>query len=104
MIVSVAIPAGTAMTDEDFHKLLAAVEALSQPQLTTLDATIRDRLCAATAHLPAAAKTSENTGKLAGDCASITDIEAHFAWAPLCPHCQSAEIAKWGSANRLKRY
>lgn len=92
------------MTDEDFHKLLSAIGALSHAQLATLDATIRGKLCAATAGPLAVAKACEDAGHLAGDCASIKDIEAHFASAPHCPHCQSAEIAKWGSANRLKRY
>ena len=38
-------------------------------------------------------------------CASIVDIEARFAAAPVCPHCRSdVNVIKWDSANRLKRY
>jgi hypothetical protein len=33
-----------AVTDEDFHKLLAAIEELSPPRLAALDAAIRGRL------------------------------------------------------------
>jgi len=92
------------VTDEDFHKLLAAIGALSPPQLTALDAAIRGKLDGATAQRGVAAEARQDAGQPAGDCASAADIEARFAAAPRCPHCQSAAIAKWGSANRLKRY
>lgn len=92
------------VTDEEFDKLLVATAALSQPQLTALDAAVRGRLGSAMAQPASAAEATENAGKPAGSCTSITDIEARFAAAPHCPHCQSAEIAKWGSANRLRRY
>ena len=91
------------MTDEDFHKLLVAVEALSPPQLTALDAAIRGRL-GAVMDPPAAAAEDGGEPHADAGCASVADIEARFAAKPLCPRCQSAEIAKWGSANRLKRY
>lgn len=104
MIISDATPAEMAVIDEDFHKLLAAIGALSQPQLTVLDAAIRDKLGAATAQPPVAAKAAENAGEPADGCPSIADIETRFAAALRCPHCQSAAIAKWGSANRLRRY
>lgn len=104
MVVSDAICAEVVVTDEDFQKLLAGVGALSQAQLAALDAAIKSRLglagmqAAVTAEVPgAAAKPAD------GD-ASIADIEARFAAAPRCPHCRSAEIVKWGRANRLKRY
>ena len=87
------------MTDEDFHKLLVAIEALSLPQLTALDAAIRGKLGAGMDR-PAVEAASEPQG----ECASIADIEACFAAAPLCPHCQSAKVTKWGSANGLRRY
>ena len=35
---------------------------------------------------------------------SIAAIEACFAQAPECPHCQSTSIKKWGWANALRRY
>ena len=89
------------MTSDDFQKLFAAIETLSRVQLTALDAAIRGRLCAPT-EPPAVAV--EAPCEPHGDCASIADIEARFAAKPLCAHCQSAKVAKWGSANRLKRY
>lgn len=79
------------MTDEVFQKLLAAVGNLTQSQLVALDAAIRNELCTAAAWQ-------------ADGCASISEIEARFAAEPCCPHCQSAETSKWGSANGLKRY
>jgi len=87
------------VTDGDFEKLLAALETLSCPQLTALDAAIRGKLGVSIEPPPAEASCESH-----GDCASIADIEARFAVEPLCPHCQSSEVAKWGSANSLKRY
>src|SRR5271169_6333335 len=104
MIVSGATLAEMIVTDEDFHKLLIAIGALPQPQLTALDAAIRSRLGSAAAERAVAAETPEEAGKPGGDCTSIADIETRFAAALHCPHCQSTQIAKWGSANRLKRY
>ena len=49
---------------------------------------------------PVAAEAPEDAGK----CASIADIEARFAAALRCPHCQSNAISKWGSANAMRRY
>jgi transposase-like protein len=97
MILSGAILAEMVMTDEDFQKLLTAIGVLPPPQLAALEAAIWGRLCAA-------AEASAGAVKPAGDCASIADIEARFAAAPRCPHCQSAAVAKWGSANAMKRY
>ena len=88
-----------AVTDKDFHKLLAAIEALSLPQLTALDAAIRGRL-GGSVNTPAA----ETPCKPHGECASITDIEARFEAQCQCPRCQSTKVMKWGSANGLKRY
>ena len=101
MIVSGATLAELAVTDEDFHKLLTAIGALSQPQLTVLDATIRGRLGTATA---GPAEAPEDASKQSDGCASIADIEARFAAAPRCPRCQSAAVTKWGSANAMRRY
>src|SRR5271169_4433284 len=86
------------VTDEDFHNLLAAIGALSQPQLGALDAAIRGRLCGATAQRSVTGEAPEVIGEPAGDCCtSIADIEARFAAAPRCPHCQSITVSKWGS-------
>jgi transposase-like protein len=49
------------------------------------------------AQLPRCLDLPPGTGVLA-------DIEASFANDPRCPQCASDLIAKWGSANRLKRY
>ena len=89
------------MTDDDFHKLLATISALSPPQLTALDAAIRGRLGVAI-EPPSAAV--EAACKSRTDCASIADIEARFGAKPLCPRCQSAKVTKWGFANCFKRY
>jgi transposase-like protein len=104
MMVSSAILGGMAVTDEDFHKLLAAIGALSQPQLAAMDAAIRGRLCGATAQPSVAGEARAVIGEPARDCTSIADIEACFAAAPRCPHCQSITAGKWGSANGMRRY
>ena len=101
MLFSSGTLAEMAVTDDDFHKLLATRSALSPPQLTALDAAIRGRLGVAI-EPPSAAV--EAACELRTDCASIADIEARFGAKPLCPRCQSAKVTKWGSANRLKRY
>jgi len=90
-----------ALTDDDFQKLVAAIDALSLPQLTALDAAIRGRLGAP---VEPPAVSAEAPCEPYGDCASIADIEARFGAKPLCPRCQSEKITKWGSATRLKRY
>jgi transposase-like protein len=99
MLISSGTFAEAAVTNEDFHKLLAAIEALSLPRLTALDAAIRGRL-GGSANTPSAEATCEPHG----ECASIADIEACFEAKSLCPRCQSTSVAKWGSANGLKRY
>jgi len=101
MLFSSGTLAEMAVTDDDFHKLLAAISALSPPQLTALDAAIRGRLGVAI-EPPSAAVEAACESRT--DCASIADIEARFGAKPLCPRCQSAKVTKWGSANRLKRY
>jgi transposase-like protein len=100
MLFSCATLAEMAMTTEDFHKLLTAIEALSLPQLTALDAAIRGRLSAGSPAVGAAEAPSEARG----DCASIAGIEARFEAEPVCPRCQSAKVMKWGSSNGLRRY
>ena len=92
------------MTDKDFAGLLARIEALSQAQMVALDAAIRGRLNAAPQQPAAVAEPVGETAATAEGLASIADIEARFAAAPVCPHCQSSEVVKWGSANALKRY
>lgn len=91
------------MGDADFDKLLAAIESLSVPQLSALDAAIRDRLGVVSGP-PAAAVEDGSAPDAEAGYASIGDIEAHFAKRPLCPRCEGFEIKKWGTANRLKRY
>lgn len=36
--------------------------------------------------------------------ASIAELDARFAAAFCCPHCQSTVVGRWGFANGLKRY
>ena len=115
MVVSSAARAEMVVTDENFRRLLAGVGALSRVQLVTLDSAIRDLLgdgpaLPTAASEPAAAgvetKSAAAEPRAPADvgCASIADIEAQFAHEPRCPHCQSADVIKWGSANRLRRF
>ena len=104
MIVSVATGAEGIVTDEDFLRLLTGVGALSLVQLVALEAAIQSRRGGAGAPPAMEAGGPVEAGKPADGEASIADIEARFAAAPHCPHCQSASVVKWGSANRMKRY
>jgi hypothetical protein len=79
MIIPGAILAEIAVTNEDFHKLLAMIGALSQPRLAALDAAIRGRLRAATAQPAATDEAPEDASKPAGGRTSIADIEVRFA-------------------------
>jgi len=108
MIIRDATSAEMVVTDEDFQRLLDAIGALTPGQLAALDGAIRSRLDAAPAQ-PAVAtgiadEASSTADKPADGCASIGDIDARFAAEPRCPHCQSIDIGKWGSANGLERY
>ena len=107
--------------DLDFHKLLGFVSALSVAQLVTLDATVRGRLAvprsrpddaigAAAIEAPSAGATSPAgatvpLAKLAdAGVTSVAGIEARFALAPVCPHCQGNSVIKWNKASGLQRY
>ena len=92
------------MTEKEFARLLAGIEALSQAQMVALDAAIRGRLNRTPQQPVASAEPVAQGEPEAEGLASIADIEARFAATPRCPHCQSAEVGKWGSANALKRY
>ena len=92
------------VTEKDFARLLAGIEALPLAQLVALDAAIRGRLNRGHEPTEASADPVARGTPAAEGLASIADIEARFAVAPLCPHCQSAEVSKWGTANGLKRY
>ena len=101
------IPVGScwemAVTEKDFARLLARIEALSQAQMLALDAAIRGRLNSASQQLAPSAGLAGEAAAAEG-LASIAAIEARFAAAPVCPRCQSSDAGKWGSANALKRY
>ncbi len=101
------IPVGScwemAVREKDFARLLAGIEALSQAQMLALDAAIRGRINAAPQQLAPLVEPASKAAAAEG-LASIAAIEARFAAAPRCPHCLSAEVGKWGSANGLKRY
>jgi len=92
------------MTNDNFQRLLMTIGTLSQAQLTALDTAIRNRLGAATAQSTVAAEAADGADSSPCGCCSIDDIEARFARQPICPHCHSIEIGKWGWANRLRRY
>jgi transposase-like protein len=92
---------------DDFQRLLGGLRDLSRAELLALDAAVRELLTTAPSAAPMTLATDvpgadplpalpEPTG--------IAALEATFAAAPVCPHCQSKDVGKWGSANRLKRY
>lgn len=85
------------MSDAEFQRLLASISGLVPSQLATLDAAIRAVMSPAPFDAPAMALPPAG-------CPTLAAIEAHFCKAPQCPHCQSASLKKWGSANGLRRY
>ena len=89
------IPVGSywemSVTEKDFARLLAGIEALSQAQMLALDAAIRGRLNSACQQLAPSAGPAGEAAAAEG-LASIAAIEARFAAAPRCPHCQSADV------------
>ena len=104
------------MGDLGFHKLLACVGELSVAQLVTPDAAVRSRLgvphpqCAeaATGYAGIQVASADATA-VAGEPAdagvtSVADIEARFALAPVCQHCQGSTGIKWNKASGLQRY
>ena len=92
------------MTDEDFRRLLGNVGALSSSQLAALDAAVKAQLDAGPVPPAPGIEPKIETPPPADDNATIADIEARFAGAPICPQCGCDRVGKWGSANRLKRY
>jgi transposase-like protein len=93
---------------DDFQKMLGRVRGLTRAELLTLDATVRGLLTA-----PPSVSPTAPPSDMPGPGPTLTDeppaegiaaLEATFAAAPECPHCQSKRIGRWGSANRLKRY
>lgn len=110
------------MVDEDFQRLLRALASLLPAQLVALDAAVRGQMAVVEARItgapasspelvaaPSAASGPQSVSEAAIAAPTIAAptiaaIEARFAQAPQCPHCQSTAIKKWGSANALKRY
>jgi len=98
------------MSDVVFQRLLNAIPSLRPVQLAELAAAVKARLAAtsapalAPAQVPALEPAGTDPEPLAPAGTTIATIEARFAGAPQCPHCTSASIKKWGSANALKRY
>lgn len=94
------IRAELAVEDEDFRRLLTAIGTLTPEQLVTLDASIRARLVTATA--AASISDEQPAASVAGrdSCASLADIDAPFAQAPVCPRCQGTAIGKMGLGQR----
>ena len=75
-----------AVTEKEFARLLAGIEALSQAQMVALDAAIRGRLNR-TPQQPVASTVPVAQGEPEAEgLASIADIEARFAATPRCPH------------------
>jgi len=104
MIMRDATRAGIAVKDEDFRRLSADVDALSRAQLAALDAAIKARVEAEAGPPTPPCEPADGPPKHDEGCASIRDIEVKFAAAPVCPHCQSERVVKWGFANGLRRY
>ena len=105
------------VVDEDFQRLLRALASLLPAQLVALDAAVRGQMAVVKARItgapasspepvaaPSAASGPQSVSEAAIAAPTIAAIEARFAQAPQCPHCQSTAIKKWGSANALKRY
>ena len=92
------------MTDEEFQRLLATIGTLTPAQIVRLDVVVRGRLGSEAVVLEGASAVAGRAVAPADGCASIADIEARFAASPMCPHCQTTTLTKWGSANGLRRY
>jgi transposase-like protein len=99
------------MGDLDFDRLLTVVGELSVAQLVTLDAAVRGRLAVprprhddAATEVPAADATAPAAEPADVGVTSVADIEARFALAPVCPHCQGSKVIKWNKASGLQRY
>ena len=99
------------MSEVAFQRLLNAIPSLPPVQLAELATAVRARIVAASAPAlaPAQVAALEPAGTAPLPLASvagstIATIEVRFAGAPQCPHCKSASIKRWGSANALKRY
>ncbi len=99
------------MFDLDFQRLLASLQSLGPAQVAALGEAVRERAASLRQGLEAAPSTlateqaaarPQPAAPTAGQ--TIAAIEARFSSVPQCPHCQSASILKWGSANGLKRY
>lgn len=111
MFILFAIHGEMALSDIVFQRLLNALPSLLPAQLAELAAAVKARIASvsASALAPAQAPRLEPLvadpralAPIAGS--TIAMIEARFAGTPQCPHCTSASIKKWGSANALKRY
>ncbi len=106
---------------DSLQKLLGFVSALSVAQLVTLDATVRGRLAVprsrpgdaigdAAAEVPSAGAMSlagasvPLAGPADAGVTSVAGLEARFALAPTCPHCQGSSVIKWNKASGLQRY
>ena len=81
---------------------------LSRAELLSLDAAVREHLnrppVVATSIHPSGAAEALASTTAAPPLQGIAAIEAAFAAAPQCPHCQSKDIGRWGKANGLRRY
>ena len=87
----------SAMTNEDFQRLLDAVKALTPTQREALDAALRGS--------PASSPHAEHAADASETANPVAEIESRFAADPRCPNCETAEkVGKWGSANGLRRY
>ena len=86
------------MADDTYQRLQALIAMMSPAQLDALEQAIRARRGGG---LSPAAEVIDAVSPAGGP---IETIEAAFLADPLCPHCQSKKLQKWGSANKLQRY
>ena len=104
------------MTELEFRRLMDVVPTLTALQRAALHQALdnvgdppvvgppADDTTAAAPVATSTAPTSAPTSSPFGGTDPIALIEAHFAASPACPHCRSARLGKWGTANRLRRY
>jgi len=99
------------MVEDEFQRILSALATLLPAQLVALETAVRGQMAAVTAQIASAPAPLAVSPAPLGPMSlapvvtpSIAAIEAQFARAPRCPHCQSTSIKKWGAANALRRY
>jgi transposase-like protein len=92
------------MEDGQFQSMLSALPALLPAQLVALDVAVRMQMATVGERIDGGSRPSPEAAAPESNVPSIAAIEASFVAAPKCPHCGSAAVKRWGSANGLRRY